>query len=122
MADVLLVEDDADIRELVSVVLGEEGYSVTCAANGQEALEILRSREEPPCLVLLDLMMPILSGPELLEILAEEGALPALPVVVVSALAESGSAPGVRRFLRKPVPPDLLLEVVAEYCGRPRAS
>lgn len=118
MHTVLVVEDDSDIRELFGEVLTQAGYKVVEAGNGQEALDFLR-QHEGPCVVLLDLMMPVLSGPELLEIMAEDERLASLPVVVVSAVADRGSAPGVSRFLRKPVPSDVLRAVVAEYCPPP---
>jgi CheY-like chemotaxis protein len=113
---ILVVEDDAEIRELVADVLTEGGYSVVQAANGQEALDYLRERRPEPCVILLDLMMPVLSGPELLEILVEDQRLAALPVIVVSAIADRGTAPGVKRFLRKPISATTLRKVVAEYC------
>lgn len=119
MHTILVVEDDPDIRELVSEVLEQSGYHVAEAGNGQEALDFLRAHIDEPCVVLLDLMMPVLSGPELLEIMAEDARLAALPVVVVSAVADRGSAPGVAKFLRKPVPSDVLRAAVAEYCPPP---
>jgi CheY-like chemotaxis protein len=118
MHTILVVEDDTDIREVVSETLARAGYEVVQAANGQEALDFLQT-SHGPCLVLLDLMMPVLSGPELLEIMAQDQRLAALPVIVVSAIADRGSAPGVQRFLQKPVTADLLRQVVAEYCPRP---
>src|SRR5690606_8080097 len=113
---ILVVEDDPEIRDLVAEILRDEGYEVESAANGQEALEILRTPGHVPSVMLLDLMMPVLSGPELLEILAEDGTVPDLPVVVISAMS-CGSAPGVRRFLRKPVSSETLRQVVAECCN-----
>lgn len=118
MHTILIVEDDADIRELVSEVLAQAGYRVAEAGNGQEALDFLRANDGP-CVVLLDLMMPVLSGPELLEIMAEDERLAKLPVVVVSAVADRGAAPGVAKFLRKPVASDVLRATVAEYCPPP---
>jgi CheY-like chemotaxis protein len=115
---ILVVEDDPDIRELISEVLAQAGYHVVEAGNGQEALDFLHAHERP-CVMLLDLMMPVLSGPELLEIMAEEGGYAQLPVVVVSAVADRGEAPGVAKFLRKPVPSELLRATVAEYCPCP---
>lgn len=116
MHHVLLVEDDTDLRELVAAVLGDAGYEVTEAANGQEALDLLRAGLSP-CVILLDLMMPVLSGPELLEILSEDTELRDLPVVVVSAIAGLGGAvPGVRKFLCKPVSQEILRATVAEFC------
>lgn len=119
MHTVLVVEDDSDIRELFGEVLTQAGYHVVEAQNGQEALDFLRASHDRPCVVLLDLMMPVLSGPELLEIMAEDKRLASLPVVVVSAVADRGEAPGVSRFLRKPVPSEVLRAVVAEYCPPP---
>jgi CheY-like chemotaxis protein len=118
MHTILVVEDDQDIRELVSEMLAQSGYHVAEACNGQEALDFLRAHAGP-CVVLLDLMMPVLSGPELLEIMAEDERLAKLPVVVVSAVADRGVAPGVAKFLRKPVPSDVLRATVAEYCPPP---
>lgn len=115
MHTILVVEDDPDIRELVSEMLVQAGYRVVEAGNGQEALDFLRAHVHP-CVVLLDLMMPVLSGPELLEIMAGDERLAQLPVVVVSAIADRGSAPGVAKFLRKPVASDVLRATVAEYC------
>lgn len=122
MHTILVVEDDAEIRELVADVLQEAGYAVVQAANGQEALDWLREAAPRPCAILLDLMMPVLSGPELLEIMAEDQQLAALPVIVVSAIAERGTAPGVKRFLRKPVSSTVLRKVVAEYCAGPAGA
>ena len=116
MHTILVVEDDSDIRELVSEMLAQAGYRVAEAGNGQEALDFLRAHDQP-CVVLLDLMMPVLSGPELLEIMAEDERLAKLPVVVVSAVADRGTAPGVAKFLRKPVASDVLRAAVAEYCS-----
>jgi CheY-like chemotaxis protein len=118
MHTILVVEDDADIRELISEMLVQVGYHVAEAGNGQEALDFLRAHE-CPCLMILDLMMPVLSGPELLEIMAEDERLSRLPVVVVSAVADRGSAPGVAKFLRKPVPSEILRAAIAEYCPPP---
>jgi CheY-like chemotaxis protein len=122
MHTILVVEDDAEIRELVAEVLVADGYDVVKAANGQEALDYLQTGSPKPCVILLDLMMPVLSGPELIEIMAEDHNLAALPVVVVSAMAGRGTAPGVRRFLKKPVSSAVLRRVVAEYCQDPPGS
>lgn len=116
MGSILLVEDDPDIRELVGELLVTEGYDVVQAANGQEALDYLLDHAAPS-LILLDLMMPVLSGAELIEILQQTSSLARIPVVVVSAMADHGAVVGVGRFLRKPISSDLLLQVVAEHCA-----
>ena len=115
MTTILVVEDDPDIRDLVDSVLSLEGYDVAQAANGQEALEFLQTHAAPG-LMLLDMMMPVLSGPELLEIMEADPRLSGFPVIVISAIAELGSAPGVERFVKKPVSNDMLKSLAAEYC------
>src|SRR5690349_17482145 len=118
MTTILVVEDDPDIRDLVDSVLSPEGYEVAQAANGQEALEFLQTHDAPS-LMLLDMMMPVLSGPELLEIMESDPTLSGFPVIVISAIAELGSAPGVERFVKKPVTNDMLKKLAAEYCPHP---
>jgi CheY-like chemotaxis protein len=117
MKAILLVEDNEDIRELYGAVLRREGYEVREAENGQEALELLHQMHGNPCLVLLDMMMPIMSGPELLKVLHESHRLAALPVVVLSAGGRESDAPAARKFIRKPVDSHVLLAVVREFCG-----
>jgi CheY-like chemotaxis protein len=69
-----------------------------------------------PCLVLLDMMMPEMSGSELLKILRDTHRLASLPVVVVSAHSNESEADGAWRFIRKPVSAEILLAVVHEFC------
>jgi CheY-like chemotaxis protein len=117
-ASVLLVEDDDDIREAVAAVLEAEGYTVLTAGNGQEALTLLERGE--PCVVLLDLMMPVMSGWDFMEVVRKNKRLEDVPVVVVSAYSER-RAEGVRRVLKKPLDVEKLLAAVAEYCCCPPA-
>ena len=111
---VLVVEDDDDIRECLADVLSEEGYTVETAENGREALQLLRRFR--PCVILLDLMMPVMDGWELLGELRSDGDWATLPVVVVSAANETKAPEGVRQYLRKPVPINILLHAVKSYC------
>ena len=117
MPTILVVEDDDDIRESVCDILRDEGYDVREAEHGKRALETLETLAGQPCLVLLDLMMPVMSGPELLQILHETHRLASLPVVVVSAGGGPNDAPGAKKFVRKPAKMDLLLQLVGEFCG-----
>ncbi|MDB4986614.1 MAG: glnG5 [Myxococcaceae bacterium] len=117
MKTILLVEDNDDVREAVAELLRDEGYDVREAEHGGVALEQLAQMETEPCLVLLDLMMPVMSGPELLRVLSETNRLASLRVVVLSAGGKAGDAPEAKKFLRKPVEPSVLLAVVREFCG-----
>jgi CheY-like chemotaxis protein len=110
---VLVVDDDAEIRETLMALLAQEGYAVVGAANGEEALAALRRVH--PSLMLLDLMMPVMSGWEVLEELQETGELADTPIIVVSAMC----APGARACLRKPVDLDELLQAVGRCCREP---
>ncbi|HVJ17163.1 MAG TPA: response regulator [Polyangiaceae bacterium] len=114
MGTILIVEDDDDLRELFAEVLRNEAHSVVCASNGQEALAVLEKVQ--PCLMLLDMMMPVMSGGELLETLDRSKRLNALSIVVVSAIAEQTEAPGACRYMQKPIELGALLEVAREFC------
>ena len=113
-AAVLVVEDEADIRETLRDVLEMEGYRVRCAENGQEALDVLS--EMRPKLILLDLMMPVMSGYELLKRLKESSDLSTIPVTVVSAIADRSGLQDAP-VLKKPLDLDQLLNVVDAQCG-----
>ena len=109
----LVVEDDPDIRECVQMVLEDEGFEVITAANGAEAERELEHIDSP-CVVLLDLMMPVMSGWELLEHLRRDGRLEhGLRVVVVSA-SPSNVPRGPVKCMRKPVRVEQLIQTVRE--------
>jgi CheY-like chemotaxis protein len=96
--DILLVDDDADIREALKLALELEGYDVALARDGGEAWALL-DRDVRPCLVLLDLAMPVLSGPELLARIRADARLAALPIVILTAFSTlaAGVCDGARR-------------------------
>jgi CheY-like chemotaxis protein len=116
---VLVVEDDAAIREAIAEVLQDEGHVVHVAANGREALAHLHAGHDP-CLVLLDLMMPVMNGWELIEAMREHDCFAQIPVVVISASEHSPPEGGqVRKFVKKPVDLDMLLALVGKNCAEP---
>jgi CheY-like chemotaxis protein len=117
---VLVVDDDPDVCETLQTVLEVSGYRVAAAANGLEALETLRSGPRP-CLVLLDLMMPVMNGLEFRAEQRNDPAIAAVPVVVVSGdhhVAEKATEMGLEG-LAKPIDIDDLLQLVARFCGPP---
>jgi DNA-binding response OmpR family regulator len=101
---VLVVDDDPSIRRMIIAALKRDGYDFLEAPNGRDALDLMRS--EHPDVVVLDLMMPIVSGWQVLEERALEPALRQIPVIIVSANRdpEVGLAigQGVCAFLPKP--------------------
>jgi CheY-like chemotaxis protein len=121
---VLVVDDDPDIRETLREVIEAEGYRVVTAANGRAALEALIMGLHPS-LIVLDLMMPSMSGWDVLAAIRGDGALRDIPVAVISASGGRTPPPGATHFLRKPIDLDALLEVIrdprpwARRLGRP---
>ena len=113
---ILVVEDDPDIADGLQVALEGEGYKVATAANGKEALARLAELGQP-CLVLLDLMMPVMSGGEFLMALRRSDT--ELPVVVVSAWPKEAEKVRAQTqgFVKKPVSLEALLEVTQKFCA-----
>ncbi len=117
---ILIVEDDAATREATAVLLVGEGYQVTCAANGQEALDRLRAGLRPN-LIVLDLMMPVLDGWSFRAEQLRDPALADIPVLVCSAVSDlpGRAAPlGAAALLAKPVEFDRLAESVTSLAGQ----
>ena len=108
---VLVVDDDAAIRVSLGDVLTCEGYEVLYAENGLQAMNLLRSAH--PHLMVLDLMMPVMSGWEVLEEIQSNAELASMPVIVISAMC----APGVSACIQKPIDLGHLLSVVGELSG-----
>jgi CheY-like chemotaxis protein len=124
-AKILVVEDERGQREALAEVLSRLGYEVQCAANGSEALELMRHSESLPGLILLDLMMPVMDGWEFRARQRRDRALADVPVVVLSALddtAQKAVQNGAAAFASKPLHWQALLHIVERFCGttRPR--
>lgn len=112
---ILIVEDDDDIRNALTDLLQEEGYHTEAAVNGRDALEKLGEISKP-CLVLLDMMMPIMNGRQFLDEIMKDSQLAPIPVLIVSAIADKANTEGSVGFLKKPIDIDVVLNVVAQYC------
>lgn len=116
MANILVVEDNDDVREMMAVTLELEGHEVATAINGRDALNKLHSGEKP-CLILLDLMMPVMNGWEFRRALDRDPDLRDVPVVVVSAATgEMIKRTEAVAYLPKPLDMDQLLDVVCDFC------
>jgi chemosensory pili system protein ChpA (sensor histidine kinase/response regulator) len=114
---ILVVEDDPDAREFMSVLLTSSGYEIMSASNGLEAL--VRMRQRRPCLVLLDMQMPVMDGWTFRERQLADPALAAVPVICVTAFFDPVDVERKLelRCLGKPIVFALLLTEVAEMCG-----
>jgi len=121
MRTVLVVEDDDDLREVVMQTLARSGFRALGACDGQEALDVL-TREPEPCLVLLDLMMPRMSGWEFRRRQLADPHLAQLPVVVMTATQTLDEAAiHADDILRKPLSLATLLAAVERYARPERA-
>jgi len=114
---VLLVDDDDDVREALAELIKLRGFPLLTATNGVEALSLLQ--KGTPCIILLDLVMPIMDGWQLLAKLRASPALREVPVVVISAHAASNPPTGVNRVLTKPIDLEDLYASLEEFCGPP---
>ncbi len=113
----MLIEDDDAIREITRELLESEGYKVATAANGQKALELLATMDPLPCLILLDLMMPVMDGWQFMEKKRADSKLNAIPVVAFSALEERKiSTARTDDVIRKPINPDVMIKIIKKYC------
>jgi CheY-like chemotaxis protein len=120
----LLVEDEAAIRDSLGEALQEEGFEVVAATNGREALDILRNSPRPSA-ILLDLMMPVMDGWDFRREQLNDPSLRDIPVLVVSASGFSAETVRIQfgdvQLIRKPVHYFELIEALGRMCG-PAAS
>src|SRR4051794_28385490 len=115
---VLVVDDDLDIREALTDILQDRGFQVTSAANGREALALLRSLSRPPSVILLDLMMPIMDGYGFLEEQRRDAALAVIPVAIITAGhgVDRNRIDGVAPIVPKPINLERLFSIIDQLC------
>jgi DNA-binding response OmpR family regulator len=123
LTDVVVADDDDDIRDLVELKLTQSGYQVRACANGVDALEEIR--RDPPDLAVLDVMMPGLSGIDVLREIRSDDALREVRVVLLTARSrdtdvDMGFTTGADDYLIKPFSPRELVHRVAALVARPR--
>lgn len=122
--NVLIVEDDREIREMIAAFLATQGFHAVAAEDGLEALHLLRTvrhrAPDLPCLVLLDLRMPRLSGGEFRRAQLGDPTVASVPVAVMSGATDAeqrAQALGAVATVTKPIDVDVLLKVVRRYCA-----
>jgi CheY-like chemotaxis protein len=126
---ILVVEDDADSRDFLVTLLRLEGYSVSIAGDGLEAIKQVET--DRPDLILSDIAMPNLDGIDMVKQLRSSPDYKAIPIVMLSAFGSGNLInainAGANQAMRKPINPDLLLKNVSEWLaetlrptGRPR--
>lgn len=120
MATVLVIEDDPDMREIERTALSCGGHHVVTAHNGAEGLRVLEQHK--PCVILLDLMMPVMDGLTFLVERERRGLGPDIPVLCISAggseMMSHALRLGAKECIHKPTDLDELCERVAHYCTK----
>jgi CheY-like chemotaxis protein len=117
-ARILVVEDSADFKEFLKLFLGVEGYSVVCASNGREALDYLRSSDDLPDLILLDMMMPVMDGYQFRMEQKGDPRLSKIPVIGMSAAERDRHEKDdmvLAEMLLKPMEVDTLLSCIKRH-------
>jgi CheY-like chemotaxis protein len=121
-AGILVVDDDDDIRDTIVQCFTDEGYQASGARHGKEALEQLRDGAALPCVILLDIMMPVMDGRAFRAEQLLDPQLCGIPIVVVTANANLGEMEAELKTsgaLRKPVSLKQLFQLAEQYCGAP---
>ena len=118
---IVLAEDEPQIGRLIEFKLNKEGYSVIWKENGEEALKAIK--ENKPDLILLDIMMPVMGGYEVLRRLKEDENLKSVPVIMLTARAQEkdvvkGIDMGAEDYITKPFHPAELLVRVKKILAR----
>jgi len=116
---ILIVEDDENIRDFCRSLLEGEGYNVETCQNGEDAIASL-DKSQDPCLILLDMLMPVMNGREFMSAFSKRPhhTVVPIPVYLVSATSNSndGEEMGCLGFLRKPFNIEALLCIVRGHC------
>ena len=115
---VLVVEDNEEIREVLEVMIRADGTRVESAGDGAQGLE-RASREPYPCLILLDLKMPVMDGLQFLERRNADPEVARIPVIMLTGSVELEGRErelNLQGFVKKPFDPDVLSRMVHQYC------
>ena len=112
---ILVVDDDPDIRDSLREVLEDEGYTVNTVGNGREALDYLH-RSPRPCVILLDLMMPVMDGWQFRREQKQDAAIATIPLIVITATGKRPVLIDADELVMKPLDLGRLFEAIERYC------
>jgi len=118
MKTIVIIDDEFGLADVLSATLTDSGFRVQTASNGARGLDLVR--DDPPDLVILDYMMPILDGPGVLRSMQADSRLARIPVLMMSSLPEAmvvARCSGYVGFLRKPFAFEVVLEAVERVLG-----
>lgn len=115
-ASLLVIEDEDGLRESLVEIINFDGYKTNSASNGKEALDLLKVIPKP-CLILLDMMMPVMNGRAFLDAIATDEILSTIPVIIVSAF-DNPNTKGAIGVLQKPVDWEALMKIISQYCPK----
>jgi len=113
---VLIVDDEEDVRDSLQELFADEGFEVETAPDGAAALRQLNEEETLPCVVILDLLMPVLGGDDLYRKMQSDPRLATIPVIV--STSDPARAPGGLLIMKKPINLDRLLGAVRRFCAQ----
>src|SRR3954462_10337704 len=115
-AEILVVDDDPDIRDSLREVLEDEGYEVACVGNGREALDHLKTTKPQPCVILLDLMMPVMDGWQFRKEQKQDADISSIPLVVITATGKRPVLIDAAELVMKPLDLTQLFTAIERYC------
>ncbi len=123
--NILIAEDDKDIRDLIVLTLGFHGFNVSSAKDGKEAVEIAQEQpqEQPFDIILMDVRMPRMTGYEACRRLKEDEKTSDIPIIFLSAKGQeteiqTGLSAGAADYVLKPFAPDLLVETINKVLAK----
>jgi len=120
-SDVLVVEDDPDVRAALCSALEAHGFHCVSAPDGKVALALLTADGWRPALITLDLVMPEMNGWEFLTAIERDGRFASIPVIVASTIQSTPKSPSVRASIRKPFAVGALVQLIRNALGAPAA-
>lgn len=116
---ILIIDDDSEIRSSLADILEDEGFNILQAGNGLEGMQVLESLSDLPCMILLDLMMPVMDGQAFRGEQLRNPKLAAIPTILFSAdgqLNKKAENIGIEEYVKKPIDLTVLLNLTDKYC------